>query len=195
MNDILEKKNALMKEYKKKRRKNRKAWKKAFDSNNHQEVNKILDECTELDREFNYCFNVLDEQEKEKSIKINIIFSYDDKDQDMIDLTMTEDFFKYHLASEVNLVQWVIERSFQKMSDAHCLYKISMCVSPKDMAEKDFLKFKGIQEFLARGGKYYFQPNQRDKVESAIIKGVHPVAQFTKPFDIPKKLKSHIKLN
>ena len=183
MKDILEKKNALMKEYKKKRRKNRKAWKKAFDSNNHQEVNKILDECTELDREFNYCFNVLDEQEKEKSIKINIIFSYDDKDQDMIDLTMTENFFKYHLASEVNLVQWVIERSFQKMSDAHCLYKISMCVSNHNISEEEFLKFKGIQEFLSRGGKYYFQPNQRGKVEDAIIKGVYPVAQFTKPFN------------
>ncbi len=176
----LEKQNALMKEYKKARSKNRRLWKKAFDSNNHKEVTRLLDECVKLDKDYNAKFKAF--EEKEKSIKINIIFSYDDKDQDMIDLTMTENFFKYHLASEVNLVQWVIERSFEKMSDAHCLYKISMCVSPKDMAEKDFLKFKGIQEFLARGGKYYFQPNQRDKVESAIIKGVYPVAQFTKPF-------------
>ena len=184
----------VMKEYKKKKSKNRKLWKKAFDSNNHQEATRLMDEQIKTDNDYAKKIKDLTERlevvmakenilDKEKSISVNVIFSYDDRDQDMIDLTMTEDFFKYHLASEVNLVQWVIERSFQKMSDAHCLYKISMCVSNHNISEEEFLKFKGIQEFLSRGGKYYFQPNQRGKVEDAIIKGVYPVAQFPKPFN------------
>ena len=47
-----------------------------------------------------------------KSIQINAIFTYDNKDQDMIDLFMSESEFAYHLRNEVAFLKWVLERSF-----------------------------------------------------------------------------------
>lgn len=116
-----------------------------------------------------------------KSIQINVIFTYDNKDQDMIDLFMSESEFAYHLRNEVALVKWVIEKSFSFSSEANDLVKISMCIKPENISDKEFTKWTGIKEFFARGGKYYFQPNQRDKVEELIIRDTE-VASITKPF-------------
>jgi ribosomal protein L17 len=186
--------NQVMKEYKKKKSKNRKLWKKAFDSNNHQEATRLMDEQIKTDNDYAKKIKDLTERlqvvmakenilDKEKSISVNVIFTYDNKDQDMIDIYMSESGFAYHLKNEVALVKWVINKSFWRdIEQADDLVKISMCVSNHNMSEKEFLKFKGVQEFLSRGGKYFFQPNQRGKVENAIIEGTN-IASQTKPFN------------
>ena len=186
--------NQVMKEYKKKKSKNRKLWKKAFDSNNHQEATRLMDEQIKTDNDYAKKIKDLTERlqvvmakeniiDKEKSISVNVIFTYDNKDQDMIDIYMSESGFAYHLKNEVALVKWVINKSFWRdIEQADDLLKISMCIKPENISDKEFLKFKGVQEFLSRGGKYFFQPNQRGKVENAIIEGTN-IASQTKPFN------------
>ena len=118
-----------------------------------------------------------------KSIQINVIFTYDNKEQDGIDLYMSEDEFAFNLRNEVALVKWVINKSFWRdIEQADDLLKISMCIRPENMSNKEFTKWTGIKEFFARGGKYYFQPNQRDRVENLIIEGTD-IASATKPFN------------
>ena len=60
-----------------------------------------------------------------KSININIIFTYDNKDQDGIDLYMSEDEFGYNLRNEVAFIKWVINKSFfRDIEQANDLLKI-----------------------------------------------------------------------
>ncbi len=116
---------------------------------------------------------------------MNIIFTYDNKDQDMIDLCMSESEFAFNLRNEVAFLKWVLERSFPdhpNTCDALDLLKISMCIKPENMSDKEFTKWTGIKEFFARGGKYYFQPDQRDRVENLIIEGTD-IASETKPLN------------
>ena len=47
-----------------------------------------------------------------KYININVIFTYDNKEQDGIDLFMSEDDFAFNLRDEVAFVKWVIYKSF-----------------------------------------------------------------------------------
>ena len=118
-----------------------------------------------------------------KSIQINVIFTYDNKEQDGIDLFMSESEFAFNLRNEVAFVKWVINKSFfRDIEQADDLLKISMCIKPENMSNKEFTKWTGIKEFFARGGKYYFQPNQRDRVENLIIEGTD-IASATKPFN------------
>ena len=117
-----------------------------------------------------------------KCININVIFTYDNKDQDGIDLFMSEDEFAFNLRNEVAFLKWVINKSFWRdIEQADDLLKISMCIKPENISNKEFTKWTGIKEFFARGGKYYFQPNQRGKVEELIIRDTE-VASITKPF-------------
>ena len=118
-----------------------------------------------------------------KCININVIFTYDNKHQDGIDLFMSEDEFAFNLRNEVALVKWVINKSFWRdIEQADDLLKISMCIKPENMSDKEFTKWTGIKEFLARGGKYYFQPDQRDRVENLIIEGTD-IASETKSIE------------
>jgi len=118
-----------------------------------------------------------------KYININVIFTYDNKEQDGIDLFMSESEFAFNLRNEVAFVRWVINKSFWRdIEQADDLLKISMCIRPENMSNKEFTKWTGIKEFFARGGKYYFQPNQRDRVENLIIEGTD-IASATKPFN------------
>ena len=120
---------------------------------------------------------------KSKSIQINVIFTYDNKNQDTIDLYMSEDEFAFNLRNEVALVKWVINKSFfRDIEEANDLLKISMCIKPENISDKEFTKWTGIKEFFARGGKYYFQPDQRDRVENLIIRDTD-IASETKPFN------------
>tara|TARA_R100000988_G_C3930990_1_gene131430 strand:+ start:42 stop:650 length:609 start_codon:yes stop_codon:yes gene_type:complete len=184
--------NQTMKEYKKLKKKNSKDWKNAFEAECHGEAVKFMDEAVKLDETYNKKIKDLEEKLKvaqsqesivrnAKCISVNVIFTYDHKDQDMIDLIMYKEEFSYHLRNEVAFLKWVIEKSFKDESEAKDLLKISMCVSPQEMSDEEFTKWTGIKEFLARGGKYYFQPNQRDKVEELIIRDTE-VASITKPF-------------
>ena len=181
-----------MKEYKKRKKKNSKAWKNAFEAECHQEAVFHMDEAVKLDEIYNKKMKDLEEKLKvaqsqestvrnAKCISVNVIFTYDHKDQDMIDLIMYQEEFSYHLRNEVSFLKWVIKNSFRDESEAKDLVKISMCVSPQEISDEEFTKWTGIKEFLARGGKYYFQPNQRDKVEELIIRDTE-VASITKPF-------------
>ena len=118
-----------------------------------------------------------------KYININVIFTYDNKEQDGIDLFMSESEFAFNLRNEVALVKWVINKSFfRDIEQADDLLKISMCIRPENMSNKEFTKWTGIKEFFARGGKYYFQPDQRDRVENLIIKDTD-IASETKPLN------------
>ena len=187
------------KEYKKKKSKNRKLWKKAFDSNNHSQALLLMDEQIKMDNDYAKKIKDLTERlqvltakenilDKEKTISVNVIFTYDHKEQDMIDLIMFESEFISCLKSEITFLKWVLNSSFPdhpNTCDALDLVKISMCISNHNISEEEFLKFKGIQEFLSRGGKYYFQPNQRDKVENAIIENTD-IASETKPLGLKK---------
>ena len=184
--------NQTMKEYKKLKKKNSKDWKNAFEAECHGEAVKFMDEAVKLDETYNKKIKDLEEKLKvaqsqesivrnAKCISVNVIFTYDHREQDMIDLIMYQEEFSYHLRNEVSFLKWVIKNSFRDESEAKDLVKISMCVSPQEMSDEEFTKWTGIKEFLARGGKYYFQPNQRDKVEELIIRDTE-VASITKPF-------------
>ena len=121
------------------------------------------------------------------SFNINVIFTYENKDQDGIDLYMSEDEFGYNLRNEVAFIKWVINKSFfRDIEQADDLLKISMCVKPENMSDKEFTKWTGIKEFLARGGKYYFQPDQRDRAENLIIEGNN--SNFQKQKKVPKNI-------
>ena len=118
-----------------------------------------------------------------KCININVIFTYDNKDQDSIDLFMSEAEFAFNLRNEVAFVRWVINKSFfRDIEEANDLLKISMCIRPENISNKEFTKWTGIKEFFARGGKYYFQPDQRNRVENLIIEGTD-IASETKPLN------------
>ena len=183
----LEKQNALMKEYKKARSKNRKLWKKAFDSNNHKEATRLIDECVKLDKDYNEKFNTLDKEKENKSddlffalydtpMKIQMIFSFDNQEQQMWNTKMK--FIPLDM-KESEWIKSLIERAFHK--DMHLtkdLYKISMCIGCKT---KGYENIDMIKSFLSRNGKYYLQPNQRDNVVNAIIKDT-VIASNTKPF-------------
>ena len=184
--------NQTMKEYKKLKKKNSKDWKNAFEADDHGNAVKFMDEAVKLDETYNKKIKDLEEKLKvaqsqesivknAKCISVNVIFTYDHREQDMIDLIMYKEEFSYHLRNEVSFLKWVIKNSFRDESEAKDLVKISMCVSPQEMSDEEFTKWTGIKEFLARGGKYYFQPNQRDKVEELIIRDTE-VASITKPF-------------
>ena len=184
--------NQTMKEYKKLKKKNSKDWKNAFEAECHGEAVKFMDEAVKLDETYNKKIKDLEEKLKvaqsqesivknAKCISVNVIFTYDHREQDMIDLIMYQEEFSYHLRNEVSFLKWVIKNSFRDESEAKDLVKISMCVSPQEMSDEEFTKWTGIKEFLARGGKYYFQPNQRGKVEELIIRDTE-VASITKPF-------------
>ena len=177
----LEKQNALMKEYKKARGKNRKLWKKAFDSNNHKEATRLIDECVRLDNDYNAKFNTLDKEKGNlifnATMNVEIIFTFDNQEQQMWNTKMK------FIPLDMNESEWIkhlIERAFH--NDMHLtkdLCKISMCIGCE---EKGYDNIPMIKSFLSRNGKYYFQPNQRDNVETAIIKDTI-IASNTMPFN------------
>ena len=113
------------------------------------------------------------------NVKMNVemIFSFDNQDQQMWNTEMK------FIPIEIKESEWIkdlIEMAFH--DDIHLtkdLYKISMCISCNEKGHKNIPM---IKNFLARNGKYYFQPNQRDDIESAIIKDT-VIASNTKPFN------------
>ena len=178
----VEKQNALMKEYKKARSKNRRVWKKAFDSNNHKEAARLIDESAKLDKDYNAKFKALENENATGGIAFNatmnveMIFSFDNQEQQMWNTKMK--FIPLDM-KESEWIKSLIERAFHK--DMHLtkdLYKISMCIG---CDKKGYENIDMIKSFLSRNGKYYLQPNQRDDVENAIVKDTL-IASNTKPF-------------
>ena len=109
-------------------------------------------------------------------IDVNIIFSFDNKEQSMSNIEWTcTDINKdeSELIRELILIPYYKEQYLLKD-----LYKVSMCFSCK---EEDFKNLPIMKKVFSRNAKYYFDPKQRDQVEDKIIKGT-TIASETKPF-------------
>ena len=111
-------------------------------------------------------------------LNIEVIFTFDgDKDQQMWRTTMKV------IPLDMKESEWIrslIQLAFENdMHEANDLVKISMCIGYKNKKISDIPMIKG---YLARNGKYYFQPDQRDEVEKEIIKGT-TIASKTSPFN------------
>ena len=109
-------------------------------------------------------------------MRVQIIFTFDSQEQQMWNTTMRV------IPIEMKESEWIqslIKMAFEKdLHNANDLVKISMCIG---CDQKGYEKIPMIKSFLSRNGKYYFQPNQRDKVEELIIRDTE-VASITKPF-------------
>ena len=108
-------------------------------------------------------------------IRVQLIFSFDNHEQQMWECTIKELPLEW---KESDLIRNLIENAFPNdIENAKDLVKISMCIS----GDKVSKKIPCIQQMLKRSGKYFFQPDQRDEVENAIIKD-SVIASLTKPF-------------
>ena len=110
-------------------------------------------------------------------INVSIIYTFDGKPQEMVD-------FDFQIGNingdESELVRHLIGQPYPL--DYHLLNdlcKVSMAFSCE---VDDFVKLPIIKKIFDRGGKYYFQPNQRDEVESAVIEDTE-IAKFTANFE------------
>ena len=109
-------------------------------------------------------------------MKVQMIFTFDNKDQQMWDTTMRVVPIEM---KESEWIQSLIKEAFKEdLHNANDLVKISMCIG---CDKKGYEKIPMIKSFLSRNGKYYFQPDQRD-IENEIIKGT-TIASETKPFN------------
>ena len=109
-------------------------------------------------------------------MKVQIIFSFDNKDQQMWNTKMK------CIPVEMEESEWIrdliITAFHNDIHNANDLVKISMCIG---CDKKGYENIPMIKSFLSRNGKYYFQPDQRD-IENEIIKGT-TIASKTKPFN------------
>ena len=99
-------------------------------------------------------------------IDVNIIFSFDNQEQEMSDIEWTcTDINK----DEAELIRELILIPYYKEQHLlRSLYKISMCFSCK---EKDFVNLPIMKKVFSKNAKYYFDPSQRDEVENKVILG------------------------
>jgi len=109
-------------------------------------------------------------------IHAEVIITYESFMQEMcdgffaLDVTQSEEEFIYGLVKPMFDMDDEYER--EKLSD---IVKLSFCFSdaenPRRMTEKESEQFWNLpvmKAFLARNGKYYFDEEQRDEVESSI---------------------------
>ena len=109
------------------------------------------------------------------NIKIEMIFSFQNKEQQLWKCELRAIPIDWN---ESDFIKNLIENAFHSdIESTKDLVKISMCIS----GDKFYDKAPCIKQMLQRNGKYYFQPDQRDKVENAIIKN-SVIASETKPF-------------
>ena len=108
-------------------------------------------------------------------IKVQLIFSFDNHEQQMWECEFKALPLDWN---ESDLIRNLIENAFPNdIENTKDLVKISMCIN----GDKASTKVPCIKQMLKRNGKYYFQPDQRDHVENAIIKD-SVIASLTKPF-------------
>ena len=109
-------------------------------------------------------------------IHAEAIFTFANHEQEMgeqnfkLDVTESEDRVIYNLIQSMFDINSVDE--LELMSD---IVKVSFCLSnlqhPHKMTDKEaeqLWKLPVMKAFLARNGKYYFDEEQRDEVESSI---------------------------
>ena len=107
---------------------------------------------------------VMKSKNEKPLLKLNIIWSFEGRDQEMSDIDMKRIPLEM---SEKNFIKELIHLCFPTDFEATAyLYKISMSLSFK---EKGIENITLIKKILARNAKYYFDKNQRDDVENDIV--------------------------
>lgn len=109
-------------------------------------------------------------------IHAEVIITYENFMQEMcdaffaLDVTQSEDRFVYELIKPMFDMDDEYER--EKLSDIVKLsFSFSDAENPRKMNKKETEQFWNLpvmKAFLARNGKYYFDEEQRDEVESSI---------------------------
>ena len=109
---------------------------------------------------------------------VNVILTFDHKEQEIFDMPLNvEDIPKIVLRDESFLVFYILLQSNEDLKD---LVKVSLCFYVDDKLAKK----KAISSSINRGAKYYFQPNQRDRIENSIIAFDKSIASETENFDV-----------
>jgi hypothetical protein len=109
---------------------------------------------------------------------VNVILTFDHKEQEIFDMPLNvEDIPKIVLRDESFLVFYILLQSNEDLKD---LVKVSLCF----YVDNKLAKKKAISSAINRGAKYYFQPNQRDKIENSIIAFDKSIASETQNFDV-----------
>ena len=108
---------------------------------------------------------VMKSKTKTPLMKINIIWSFEGREQQMSDIDMKNIPIDLE---ETNFVRDLIFHCFPDDYETATpyLYKMSMCLSFK---EKGIENIPFVKKVLARNAKYYFDENQRDDVENEIV--------------------------
>ena len=100
-------------------------------------------------------------------ISINAIFTYDYKPQEMLNLEMKVGDIN---ADEAEFIEKLLLDIFK--DELCCLddiCKLSLCIGCEN---EDFIKLPIIKKIFNKGGKYYFDSEQRDEVEEKIFQGI-----------------------
>ena len=109
---------------------------------------------------------------------VNVILTFDHKEQEIFDMPLNvEDIPKIVLRDESFLVFYILLQSNEDLKD---LVKVSLCFYVDDKLAKK----KAISSAINRKAKYYFQPNQRGRIENKIISFDDNIASETKIFDV-----------
>jgi hypothetical protein len=118
------------------------------------------------------------ERKKKMTNNVNVILTFDHKEQEIFDMPLNEkDIPKIVLRDEAFLVFYILLQSNEDLKD---LVKVSLCFYVDDKLAKK----KAISSSINRGAKYYFQPNQRDRIENSIIAFDKSIASETENFDV-----------
>ena len=109
---------------------------------------------------------------------VNVILTFDHKEQEIFDMPLNEkDIPKIVLKNEAFLIFYILLQSNENLKD---LVKVSLCFYIDDKLAKK----KAISSAIDRGAQYYFQPNQRDRIENSIIAFDKSIASETQNFDV-----------
>jgi hypothetical protein len=107
---------------------------------------------------------------------VNVILTFDYKEQEIFDMPLNEkDIPKIVLRDEAFLVFYILLQSNEDLKD---LVKVSLCFYVDDKLAKK----KAISSSINRKAKYYFQPNQRGRIENKIISFDDNIASETENF-------------
>lgn len=115
---------------------------------------------------------------REREVGIEVILTFDDDPQEFYDVQVRIDALSKDLeATEIDVVAQILDASSRDLST---LVKISLCYDSSCL--KDDIALDAVVDHLCRfSAKYYFQPNQRDDYEQAIVDALG-IASRTREF-------------
>lgn len=113
-----------------------------------------------------------------RDVGVDVILTFDDDPQEFYDVEVRIDALSSDLeATEIDVVAQILDASSRDLST---LVKISLCYDSSVL--KDDAALDAIVDHLCRfNAKYYFQPNQRDPHEQAIVDAIG-IASRTRDF-------------